>query len=72
MVVFLKCEVGILFSDGIMCLLTSNKIIHFDSNNYVYGIGIHYNQFYFLLFFCFTTSLMHLTASVNFDGGLLL
>ena len=57
----------------IMCLLTSNSLIHFDSNNYVSGIGIHY-YLYFLLFFCFTAALMLslCVESVNFVGGLFL
>ena len=57
----------------IMCLLTSNKLMNFDSKNYVSGIGsgIYYCQLYFLLFFCFTASLMCLCIeSVNSGGGL--
>ena len=34
----------------IVCLITINIWFHFDSNNMLFGIGIHYYKFYFLLF----------------------
>ena len=56
----LKCEVGILFSYGVYYVLTNQQLIHFDPNNYVSVISIHYYKFYSHLFFCFTVSLMRL------------
>ena len=78
LVVFLKCEVCILFLFGVYCeinnqqllVITRNKWFHLDSNN-VSGIGIRYYKFYFLLFYSSALPrLMRLhIESVNFVDG---